>query len=94
MPKRTDLETKRIKRDLLNGLRGRDRKAQIWWMDALERAGLPVWLRFGRAIGPYDITELRERLAGDPELLEVFEEAHRASRAEVAARCAAAGWQI
>ena len=70
-----------IKRDLLQGLRGPARKAQIQWMDVLERAGLPVWLRYGYAIGPRDIAELRERLADDPELLEVLEDAYRANRA-------------
>ena len=87
MTKRHDLTVQAQIREVLSGLKGTERAAAKWWCECLVKADLPVWTRFGRFPGPLDIIELRERFAEfDPELLEVFEESHRISRAELAAR--------
>jgi hypothetical protein len=90
MTKRPDLTVKAQIREVLSGLKGKERAAAKWWCECLAKADLPVWTRFGRYPGPHDIIELRARFAdSDPELLEVFEESHRISRAEFEARFAA-----
>jgi hypothetical protein len=61
----TDEEFKAAKRELLSGLKGKERRAQAWWIDCLYKAGVPIYAHFGRYPGPRDIAELRERLADD-----------------------------
>lgn len=92
--KQQEMAVKRLKADLLWGLTGKARAAQKHWMDVLERAGLPVSTQWGRSIGPRDIVELQERLADDPETLQVLEEAHRHSTAEFFLRLQPAQQQL
>jgi hypothetical protein len=74
-------------RELLAGLKGKEREATKWWATCLHQAGLPIWARFGRFPGPHDMTDLRQRLAeSDPELIEAFEASYAASCAELQAR--------
>jgi hypothetical protein len=87
----TDEEFKAAKRELLSGLTGKERKAAAWWIDCLHKAGVPIQARHGRFPGPRDIVELRERLADEPEVLQVFEESYQLSKAEFNERLHAAG---
>ena len=75
-------------KDFLRAFRGKERKAARWWATCLEKAGLPIQGRWGRCIGPREITALRARFAeSDPVLLDVFEECYLLSSLEFAGRC-------
>ena len=82
----TDRDLKAGLREILHGLKGEERKAAKWWATCLHRAGLPYWYRSQRCISARQITDLRERLVDDPELLDVFEDAYREGSLELMGR--------